>query len=294
METWFPTTVLLTRWALAAVCAVAAATALTASTAVAAVSGLNQNAGGQNLPAPVPHVSTPSGVEEVGSYNWSGYAQEAPAGTFFGVTDTWTVPTVSTSVSGTQYSADWVGIGGLTDGTLVQAGTEADNIGGKAFYRAWTEILPEAENPLSLTVHPGDKITTTVREIKPGIWTMTVVDKTTKLKAMRKASYSGSSHASVESIHERPCVIAPCSSVKDLAELTQTTNVTFDPGKYATAVGVGPKTPLLSLATGAKLDQMLMVNDAASAIIGSPSAPDKDSDGFTVADGSVEPEPPKS
>ena len=93
--------------------------------------------------------------------------------------------------------------------------------GGVALYRAWTEILPEPENPLSLTVNPGDKITTTVKEIKPGVWKMIVADETTKKAASRKVSYSGSTHASVESIHERPCVVAPCNVVEDFREYRQ-------------------------------------------------------------------------
>ena len=288
-------TLVFSRIVVAAVCAAAAVTASAASTAMAAVSGVDQSAAGANLPAPFPaRERAIGGVEKLGSFNWSGYAQGAAAGTFFAVSDTWIVPTVNTSVPGTQYSFDWVGIGGLSDGTLVQAGTEADNLGGTAFYRAWTEILPEPENPLTLVVHPGDKITTTVRETKPGKWTMTVADKTTKAKAKRTALYAGSSHASVESIHERPCIIAPCNAVSDLAELAQTTNVTFDPGKYSAASGVNAKTPLLSPATGATLYQMFMVNNAESAIIASPSLSDTDSDGFTVADGSVEPAPPGS
>jgi Peptidase A4 family len=259
-------------------------------------------AGGRNLPAPVgPHVlARPiTGTQQVGSYNWSGYAQNAGVGaaTFHAVKDTWTVPTVNTSLPGFQFSSDWVGIGGLFDGTLVQAGTEADNIEGAPVYRAWTEILPEAENPLSLEVHPGDKITTTVREIKPGVWKMIVADKTTKQKALRKASYSGSSHGSVEAIHERPCIFAPCNAIEDLAELTDTTNVTFDKGAYATALGEAPKTPLLNLATGATLYQIFMLNNEGTEIIASPSEPDTDkngSDGFSLAYGPVQPPPPKS
>jgi hypothetical protein len=270
-------------------CALAAAGGSAAATASAAAF-----AGERNLPAPSPASRFTAGIAQDDSYNWSGYAQTAAKGTFYSVKDTWIVPKVNTAVSGNQYSADWVGVGGFNDGTLVQAGTEADNIGGKAEYLAWTEILPEAENPLSLPVHPGDKITTSVREGKPGKWTMTVTDVTTKQKGTRTAAYAGSSHASVESIHERPCITAPCSSVSDLAKLTQTTNVTFDPGRYGTVSGGLANTPLMTLATGATLHQVFMVNNAGSAIIASPSAVDKDSDGFTLADGNVEPAPPKS
>jgi hypothetical protein len=201
---------------------------------------------------------------------------------------------VNTSLAGNQFSSDWVGIGGLTDGTLVQAGTEADNLGGTAFYRAWTEILPEPENPLSLTVTAGDKITTTVKETKAGVWSMVVLDKTTKLKAARTAKYAGSTHASVETIHERPCIADGCSSVEDFATLTQTTNVTFDPGKYGTLVGGAPKTPLLTLTPNGVLDQIFMLANDQKTIIASPSLADTDNDGFTVADGNVSPPPPKS
>lgn len=256
---------------------------------------------GRDLPAPLGPVSRlPSVIEgttQVGSLNWSGYAQVAAAGTFRALTDTWVVPTVNTAIAGNQFSSDWVGIGGVNDGTLVQAGTEGDNLGGTPLYRAWTEILPEPENPLTLTVKPGDKITTTVKETKPGVWKLSVADKTTKKTASRTIAYAGSSHASIESIHERPCIMAPCNTVEDLATLATTTNVTFDPGKYGITVGGAPKTPLMTLAAGASLDQIFMINNEQTELIASPSAPDADKagpDGFTVADGSVSPPPPKS
>jgi hypothetical protein len=140
----------------------------------------------------------------------------------------------------------------------------------------------------------GDKITTTVRETKAGVWSMQVMDKTTKLKAGRVVKYAGSNHASVETIHERPCIADGCSSVEDFAELTQTTNVTFDPGKYATALGIAPKTPLLTLTPNGALFQIFMLANDQKTIIASPSLADIDNDGFTVADGSVSPPPPKS
>jgi hypothetical protein len=276
------------------------AVAVIGATPAVAGAAPGARAGGRNLPAPLAPSGSLSAIEgttQLGSYNWSGYAQAAAAGTFHAVTDTWKVPIVNTSPPGNQFSSDWVGIGGLNDGTLVQAGTEADNLGGTALYRAWTEILPEPENPLSLTVSPGDKITTTVQETTPGVWKMTVADKTTKKTASRTTAYGGSSQASVESIHERPCIMAPCNAVEDLASLASTTNVTFDPGKYGTVVKAAPKTPLMNLAAGATLDQIFMLNNAGSEVIAAPSVPDADTagpDGFTVADGSVSPAPPKS
>lgn len=254
--------------------------------------------GGTALPAPLPPgfapspLAAPSRTEQVGSYNWSGYA--LTGGSFNSVIDTWKVPTVDTALSGRQFSSDWVGIGGWSDGTLVQAGTEADNSSGKASYGAWTEILPAAEDPLSLTIHPGDTITTTVEEVSANVWEMKVNDETTHQSQGRTVDYSGSSHASVETIHERPCIADGCESVSDLATLTDTTNVTFDPGKYGTKTGKKPKKRLLKPSKKQTLHQIFMVNNEDNATIASPSLPDVDLDGFTVAYGPTSPPPPSS
>jgi hypothetical protein len=254
--------------------------------------------GGRALLAPLPGGVPPNGqsvhgFSQIGSLNWAGFAQSTPTKTYKSVVDTWKVPTVNTSVSGTQDSSDWVGIGGFNDSSLVQAGTEADNLNGIAFYRAWTEVLPASEDPLTLVVHPGDKIKTSV-VLSGKTWVMTVKDVTTHMSASRTVSKkaASSSEASVEAIHERPCIADGCTSASDLAALTQTSNVTFDPGKYGTSVT--PNTPLLNRATGATVDQIFMLNNAGTTSIASPSNPDSDNDGFTVADGSTQPPPPSS
>jgi hypothetical protein len=268
--------------------------ALVVGAAVAAAPAGAAGTGGRAILAPLPGGLSPNGqsvhaYNQIGSFNWSGWAQSG-SGPYQSVVDTWRVPTVNTSVSGTQYSSDWVGIGGLNDSSLVQAGTEADNLGGHAFYQAWTEVLPAAEDPLTLKVHHGDKIKTTVKLVS-GVWHMTVKDVTTGKSAGRTATQAsaGSSEASVEAIHERPCIADGCTSVSDLANLTQTNNVTFDPGKYGT-----PTKPSTALMSGLTVDQILMVNNADTAIIAYPSVPDIDNDGFTVADGSTSPPPPSS
>jgi|ERR1022692_5969 hypothetical protein len=235
------------------------------------------------------------GYSQIGSYNWSGYAQSDSNGTYKAIKDTWTVPTVNTTLSGDQYSSDWVGIGGFSDSTLVQAGTEADNIGGTAKYDAWTEILPASEVVIpGLTIKPGNKIMTTVEETKTGTWKMTVDDLTTGKSGGKTVSYS-SSGASAEAVHERPCIADGCTSVNDLATLTKTNNVTFDPGDFSTAKpGTFVWDALLKPASKATLDEIFMLNNTDTADIASPSKPDSDSDGFTVAYGSKSPAPPKS
>jgi Peptidase A4 family len=229
-----------------------------------------------------------SGVTQVGSSNWGGYAQTDAKGTYTDVVDTWVVPTVTPKATGKQYSADWVGIGGFSEGTLVQAGTEADNVKGKTVYDAWTEILPAAERVITgLVIHPGDTITTTVQEISAGRWDMTVADVTTGKSGGRTTNYASSS-ASAEAIHERPEVNGALST------LATTNKVTFLPGEFSTtAAGSTPVlTPLLKPATKAKVNQIFMFNNAGTKKIASPSAPSAAKDGFAIQDGATAPAAP--
>jgi hypothetical protein len=255
--------------------------------------------GGQDLVAPTrPGIDRRNTGVGSSSFNWSGYVQSALRNTFTGVTAYFVVTTVNTSVSGAQYSSDWVGIGGFNDARLIQAGIEEDNLGGRAFYQAWTETLPRSEDPLSLVISPGDKIAVTVKETanKHGTnkrWSMTVVDVTKGTSAGRTVRYKATG-ASVEAIHERPCIGSPCSS--HLATLTTTTNESFDPAYFSTSAPSLPATyrPLLTTASGATLFDLVMVAGNGSTVLATPSNADRLNDGFTVADGSAIPAPPSN
>jgi hypothetical protein len=232
------------------------------------------------------------------STNWAGYAQVATTpGTFTGVTDTFVVPTVSPE-AGTQYVADWVGIGGFVENTLVQDGIQVVQKGKHSVtYDAWTEILPAAEKPLALTIEAGNTVTATVQETAVDTWLMQVTDVTTGLSAQRSVTYV-SSGESAEAILERPCIKAPCGKPRNLAHLAQTSDVTFAPGSYSlTPPGETPvEQPLLSEplenTDGLTLSMINMFDNRGVQIIASPSAPSAAADGFTVADGSNEPPPP--
>jgi hypothetical protein len=246
------------------------------------------------LPAPSHLVRSAGNVKAEESYNWSGYFQSGTKKVFTAVEATWKVPTVKTSKAGDQYSSDWVGIGGVTEGTLVQAGTEADNIGGTTQYDAWTEILPAAEVIIpGLTINPGDSIKTTVVEVATNQWKMTVKDVTTGQSGGKTVSYK-SSGESAEAIHERPCIKDGCTSTSDLATLSVTNNVTFNPAEYSeAAAGATPAyKPLLKKASGETLASVAMVNNSGTKAIATPSKPSSSGEGFTVADGSVAPPPP--
>jgi hypothetical protein len=227
------------------------------------------------------------GVTTSYSYNWSGYAQTDSDGTYNAVQDTWTVPTVKTTLSGDQYSSDWVGIGGYGEDTLVQAGTEGDNVDGTARYDAWTEILPASEVLLSSpTVHPGDQIKTTVEQTSQNVWLMEVQDLTTGQSGSRTVDYS-SSGASAETVHERPEVSG------NLSTLSKTTNVIFNPGFVSTSgAGTPSWRPLMSPSTNATVYEMFMLNNKGTAVIAAPSVLTTNDEGFAVAYGSKSPPAP--
>lgn len=261
-------------------------------------SHLNIGPGGTFVPAPAspttgePFFAPLAGPTLEYSLNWSGYAQSAPIGTFTSVEDTWKIPTVTTTLRGSQFSADWVGIGGFSDSTLVQAGTSADNIDGTAQYQAWTELLPAAEDPLPMTVHAGDSITTVVQRVASGKWLLQVSDTTTGVTESRTVSYS-SYRSSAEAIHEATTV---CDSTCSIAPLAKTTTVSFDPGYY-TSWSQTTKQPLLvpakvSATTSATLYKLEMVSLTTGAVIATPSGPNAANDGFAVAYGAKAPSPP--
>ena len=210
------------------------------------------------------------------STNWSGYADTGL--TYTQVKGTWKVPTVKTQ-SGEKYASDWVGIGGYSEGTLIQAGTSEQDVNGVITYNAWTEILPASEVPISgFTVHPGDSMTVTVKKVA-GVnqWSITVKDTTAGETSTQGFSYS-SSEASAEWIHEAPTVNG------SQAVLALTNNVTF------TADTLNGAT---KLASGGTVNEIQMVTSADKPEA-TPSAVSTKGDAFAVADGAKAPKAPTS
>ncbi|HTT86109.1 MAG TPA: G1 family glutamic endopeptidase [Acidimicrobiales bacterium] len=225
----------------------------------------------------------PTGIEATtfdqqwSSRNWSGYA--ITGATYTTVSGSWQVPTVNppTTHHKSRYSATWVGIDGFKprDDNLIQAGTEQDWMDGAAFYRAWWEILPAAETPISsITVHPGDTMAVTITQGSPD-WTITVTDSTTGQSFTTTQRYRGDL-SSAEWIQEAPTV------GRRIAKLADDSTFAFDDG---TADNANPELTFS--------DSGVMVNKN-GAVISSPSAPDLDTDGFAVAHGSTAPLPPSS
>ena len=147
------------------------------------------------------------------SSNWSGYAV---TGSYSSATGHWTVPTVSGS--GNHYSSQWVGIDGFNNSNLIQTGTEADVVGGRAQYRAWWEILPAAETVISgITVHPGDSFTGSVSKVSGTTWKITLTDNTTGKSFTTNKTYRGSG-----------------SSAEWIEEATQVNGVIGTPPRFTT------------------------------------------------------------
>jgi hypothetical protein len=124
------------------------------------------------------------------STNWSGYGITAGPLGFSSVQGTWKVPAVARSKADTA-SSTWTGIGGnctnssctTQDPTLIQAGTEQDNVSGKPSYYAWWEAIPapsvQAGGTLSsqnYDVRPGDVITTSIVVANGADWTIQISD----------------------------------------------------------------------------------------------------------------------
>jgi hypothetical protein len=148
------------------------------------------------------------------SGNWSGYA--ASSTTYTSAVGRWTVPTVSGS--GSHFSSQWVGIDGFNNSNLIQTGTEADIVNGRAQYDAWWEILPAAETVIpSITVRPGDSMTGSVSKVSGSTWKITLTDGTTGASFTTNRTYRG-----------------PGASAEWIEEATQVNGVIGAPPRFTT------------------------------------------------------------
>jgi hypothetical protein len=98
-----------------------------------------------------------NGTETITTDSWSGYAVVAPTYTFTvngsNASGEWVVPTAQQALGVcngfTDFSSQWVGLGGVSQNALLQAGTNADaccgDCGGPiqtAMYDSWIEFFP--------------------------------------------------------------------------------------------------------------------------------------------------------
>ena len=176
---------------------------------------------------------SPTGPEiEVGSStltssDWAGYVASSdlqnPQPEVTGVNGSWIVPQIGGSLSDT-FSAIWVGVGGFFDGTLIQAGSEQDRLGGSDYYSVWYELLPSDSITIdSINVVPGDIITVAVRLVDSATntWSIEVQDMTNGGSFKESFRYD-SSKLSAEWIAERPDVNNTTSTLANFGNVTFT------------------------------------------------------------------------
>jgi hypothetical protein len=215
------------------------------------------------------------------STNWFGYNQgtlEQGSKQFHSISGDWTVPTATQHTAGQEESSsDWIGIGGgcidanctVTDNTLIQTGTEQDvDASGRASYSAWYELIPAPSIGVSLPVSAGDHMHADITETVSGanVWKITLQNVTRGQTFTTTVPY-GSTHATAEWIEETPLLIGTNAG---LASLPNLTSPRFDVSK---SNGAG---------AGLKASEEMVLTDSNGKVIGTPSAPDAQADGFNA------------
>jgi peptidase A4-like protein len=230
----------------------------------------------------VVHIVKPGlGVNANQSNNWFGYNQgtlEQGTKQFHSITGDWTVPTVSRHTAGqSAASSDWIGIGGgcvdarctVGDNTLIQTGTEQDvSASGARSYSAWYELIPAPSLRINMIVRAGDHMHARIAETVSGsnVWKITLKDVTRNETFTTTVPYS-STHATAEWIEETPLVIGTDTGLAPLPNLSR---ISFDRGTTNGA------------SAGLKASEKIQLIDGNGKVIGTPSAPDAQRDGFAV------------
>jgi hypothetical protein len=169
-------------------------------------------------------------VTGVQSVNWSGFA-DAESSTTQRVTYVsghWTLPAVRCPTRPYQNSdafiADWVGLDGVTNGTVEQLGSAAQCFEGVTYYYIWYEMYPNATVQEGTTAcindnvdcpQPGDQISASVK-VTPGSsgnnnYTLTMHDYTTagnNFSVTQSCAATTCLDSSGEWVVERPATLA--------------------------------------------------------------------------------------
>jgi hypothetical protein len=130
------------------------------------------------------------------STGWAGYVitSDLENPKVIGINASWTVPRIGVS-SSDAFSSAWIGIGGYSDKTLIQTGTEHDSVNGQEYYSAWYEMLPDkAVRINTMSVSPGDVITASITLINSDTdqWAIRIYDVTKDQEFYRTFTYNSS------------------------------------------------------------------------------------------------------
>ncbi len=153
------------------------------------------------------------------SVGWAGYVVASSFNErqeVVGISGSWTVPKVDTS-AGNGYSSAWIGIGGQTEKTLIQVGTEHNVLRGRETYGAWYEMLPDyAIKIQNFSILPGHRIEAAITIVNPNLneWNIWIRDVTNGEVFSQNFVYN-STRSSGEWIVERSTVNGQVSSLPD-------------------------------------------------------------------------------
>jgi hypothetical protein len=194
-----------------------------------AIAGANWTSPGAELAGPQGAAANGT-VSEFPSVNWSGYGDsESGTKTVSFVSGNWTMPSVTCLPAPYEnqdaFLADWVGIDGLTSGTVEQLGTGAQCYEGVLYYYVWYEMFPAGMVEEGTTAcindntdcpEPGDQISASVA-VTPGTsgnnnYTLTLVDHTRPAEGFSTSATCATTtciDSSGEWIIERPAFELP-------------------------------------------------------------------------------------
>jgi hypothetical protein len=151
----------------------------------------------------LPGVSRVSGLSQVESTNWSGYADTGSG--FSEAAGSWSEPGASCSRSET-YAAFWVGIDGYSSDSVEQDGTLIECYLRAAYQYSWWEMYPTNDiQVVGESVAAGDSISASV--VRSGdSYTLSVTDSTHPANSFTTTqSCSDCANSSAEWIAEAPC-----------------------------------------------------------------------------------------
>lgn len=201
------------------------------------------------------------------SHNWSGYI--ANGSNFTGISGTWVVPSVAPSDS-VETDTTWVGIGGVNNHNIIQAGTDAVVLNGEVFYHAWFERLPNDPNivRVPLQVSSGDSVTVSITESSKNQWSFDFKNNTTGDTYSITLPFV-SNEASAEWIEEMPLVESNVQATFD----------NFGKVDFSNAYAVSGGSPESPLSLGAEAVTMY----EGGQILASPSGLGQNGASFSIA-----------
>jgi hypothetical protein len=185
--------------------------------------------GGKQLGPALPQAANGT-VTAFPSINWSGYGDsESGTNTVSYVSGSWTIPAVQCLSPPYQnqdaFLSDWVGIDGLTNGTVEQLGTATQCFEGVEYYYVWYEMFPAGTVEEGTTAcindnvdcpQPGDRVSASISVTPAGggvnNYTLQLTDHTRPEESFSVTSSCAATtcvDASAEWIVERPAFGLP-------------------------------------------------------------------------------------